>query len=233
MATLGKPKDVQDKYRFQVLRDQHGREWGTTIELSTGDPTGPMDPRFKAPLYPPQRFVKVDSRKDYGRANIDYAGWAGAIRQARDHWRKELLDHATAMYGDAAAQKMDETPLPAALAAKVGRPPEPLEPILAAEHGDKWVLGLTTDRPGWADLFFPKATKKRADDLPAELAFLKHGQPQEATTDTSPESYPVMYAPGRWRLSDGSTVRGKKVDALKAQEALAVPSGAVHASWGG
>ena len=33
-------------------------------------------------------------------------------------------------------------------------------------------------------------------------------------------TYPVMYAPGRWKLSDGSKLQGKKVKAVRAEKAL-------------
>lgn len=243
MATIfGKPPDVQDKRRFQKLLDQHGREWGATIELKTGDPTGLIDPRFKAPLYPPPRFLKVDSRKEYGRVEIDYDGWIGMLRRAWEHYNTELLQAARAMYGDAAAQKVEERPLPPALLAHVGPAPEFVEPVLAAKAGDPWILGLSNVRPKWADRFMPvKAKRSQASD---ELAFMRAEAPQEVpetaggrvASTASAEGYPVMYAPGRWRLSDGSTVQGKKADAVKAQDALsepAVPVGTIHSSWSG
>lgn len=227
MGMFGKPQDQQDKRRYMKLVDQHGREWGANIELKTGDPTGTIDPKFKAPIYPPARYLKVDSRREYGRVTIDYTGWAGMLRRAWTHWNTQLQKKARQMYDAAAAEKLENPP--PALLAEVGISPEPIEPVLAAEHGDPWVLGLTTERPPWADLFFPERPKKAADELPDELAFLNHGKEPEADggPDTSQE-FPVNYAPGRWELSDGSKMQGKKADAVAAQEALAV----THPSWG-
>jgi len=43
----------------------------------------------------------------------------------------------------------------------------------------------------------------------------------EAGVEAPPEvTYPVMYAPGRWKLSDGSKLQGKKVKAVRAEKAL-------------
>ena len=230
MASIfGKPPDVQDKRRFQKLIDQHGREWGATIELKTGDPTGLIDPHFTAPIYPPPRYMKVDSRKEYGRVHIDYDGWIGMVRRAREEYDTRLLQAASALYGEAAAQKIEERPLPPALVAHVGVAPDYVEPVLAAKAGDPWILGLSQVRPKWADRFLPIRPKRArgADDL----SFMDEGAPEVAPKAES-VTYPHMYGPGLWRLSDGSTVKGKKVEAVAAQEALAVPT-TVHSSWSG
>ena len=43
----------------------------------------------------------------------------------------------------------------------------------------------------------------------------------EAVVEAPPKvTYPVMYAPGRWKLSDGSKLQGKKVKAVRAEKAL-------------
>jgi hypothetical protein len=226
--SIFKNTDVQDKRRWQELKDQHGRTWGCVIELKTGDPTGPIEMREprKAPLRVPPQFLRVDSRKNFGAITIDYHGWKGMLSRAWERWRGELLQAARKMYGDSAAEKVENPP--PALVAEVGVSPEPLEPVLAAEHGDPWVLGLSDVRPPWANLFFPVRPKRAEGALPDELAFLNHGKQPEEEPEAEPDvEYPVMYAPGRWRLSNGTTVQGKKVDAQKAENALL----ATHESW--
>ena len=215
--SIYKPASQPDKRRPMKLMDQHGREWFATIELATGDPTGPVDPRFKAPILPPPAYIKVDSRKEYGRVDIDYDGWAQMLRSAHEHWRRELTQNANRMYGDAAAEKIESPPPP--LIDVVGRAPEAVEPVLAAQHGDPWILGLTDERPGWADLFFPLIEKK-ATDLPDELAFLQHGAEPEV-------EYPIDNGSGWWTLSDGEKIRGNREKAEGAQAALLAA-----ASWG-
>ena len=41
-----------------------------------------------------------------------------------------------------------------------------------------------------------------------------------ANVTTEPASFPLMYAPGRWRLSNGTVMQGKKTDAEEAESAI-------------
>ena len=228
--SLYAPKDSQEDRRYQRLKDQHGRTWGCVIELSTGDPTGPIDllePK-SAPVLPAPRYMKVNSKTHYGELRIDYTGWKAMQRAAWEAYDKRMLAVANEMYGDAAPEKMEQKP--PALIAAVGVPPEPMERILAAEAGDPWALGLTAVRPDWADRFFPPDRPKvTASNRPAELAFLDYKKPGTPETEKPADTeYPTMYAPGRWRLSDGTTMQGKKAEAVAAEAALKAP----HPSWG-
>lgn len=225
------PKDTQDERRYQRLRDQHGRLWGCVIELKTGDETGGfdlLDPR-SAPLMPPKPFLKVDSVGDYGRLYIDYDAWIAKQDAAWEHYRTELLRRAQEMYGDAAPQKVEDPP--PALIAAVGIPPEPVEPILAAQAEDPWVLGMSPDRPAWADQFFTpeRGRQEQAND---RLAFMRGEQPKKAqTSDAKPHPHYVQPAGpgiGLWRLSDGTEVKGTKEEARAAEAELT----GVHPSWG-
>lgn len=242
--SLYKPKDTQKDRRYTKLRDQHGRTWGCVIELKSGDPSGPidlLDPKG-APLMPPPRFMKVNSQKNYGELFIDYDPWIAHQRQVIAAHDKRMMGIATQQYGDAAAEKIASPP--PALLHFAGPAPEPVEPILAAKAGDPWVLGFSDVRPKWADKYMP--VKPKAKAYSDDLAFMREEEPtdsangQEANQTESSGGYPVMYAPGRWRLSDGSTVQGKKADALKREGALtstlatSVSAGSnagVHQSW--
>lgn len=227
---LYNPKDTQDERRYQRLRDQHGRLWGCVIELKTGDPSGNidlLDPK-SAPLVPPVAFLKVDSHRNYGRLEIDYDGWIAKQDAAWDHYRSEMLRRAQDMYGDAAPQKVEDPP--PALIAAVGIPPQPVEPILAAQAEDPWVLGLSEDRPSWADKFFaPKRDRQQARS--DRLAFMQGADPQAPQSDEKP--FPRYVQPagqgiGLWALSDGTEIKGTKEDARAAESEL---TGA-HPSWG-
>lgn len=241
--SLYKPKDTQKDRRYTKLKDQHGRTWGCVIELKTGDPSGPIDllEPNGAPLMPPPRFMKVNSQKAYGELFVDYDGWIGHQRHAIEAHRKRMMGIATQQYGDSAAEKIDNPP--PALLHFAGPSPEPVEPILAAKAGDPWVLGFTDVRPKWADKYMPAKAKAKA--YSDDLAFMREdadesANDQGAPTSTASEGYPVMYAPGRWRLSDGSTMQGKKADALEAENAVKLATSVsvgsapgVHETWGG
>lgn len=243
--SLFKQKDSQNERRWQWLTDQHGRAWGCTIELSTGDPTGPIDlynekngRPMRAPVMPPVKFLKVDSKKAHGELHVDYRGWKAEIQRAWSEYNRRMLGYATQMYKDDAAQKVDDPP-PALLAA-VGLPPQKIEPVEAAEYGDPWALGLTDVRPDWADLFMaPEHTiVKRAErkGRPAFLDYKKEaednpGRADETQAPATAESYPLFVkSAGRgvsaWKLSDGSEFIGKKEDAIGAEAAVDP-----HPSW--
>ena len=250
MSVFGKERDQQEERTYQVYLDQHGREWGAVIELAkrSNEPVGPIDPRFRAPFMPPQKYVTTDAKKRHGRILIDYERWVEDLRAAHEAYRMALHDCAVAMYGDQAAAKV-ENPTPAMLHA-VGKQPEPVGPVLLAQRGDRWILGLTNELPAWAtadsrpawvdDLVRPKPKKRTQNapegDLPAELAFLKDVEPR-ATNETRPGQsdaetngearggYPAyVRSAGRgtsvWKLSDGSEFTGKKDAAIEAEADL-------------
>lgn len=229
-----KPKDTQEDRRYQRLHDQHGRLWGCVIELKTGDPSGPIDllePR-KAPIMPPPAHMKVDSQRDYGVLTIDYQGWRAERERAWDQYNQRLTLVAQDMYADDVVASKIEDP-PPALIARVGLPPERIEPVLAAEAGDEWVLGLTTERPDWADLFFPPERQPTPTSRTSELAFLdfKKQDKQEGKEGPTSEFPAYVKGAGRgaalWTLSDGSEFKGTKDEARAAETAL---TGA-HPSW--
>lgn len=248
--SIGKQKDSQDDRRWQWLTDQHGRTWGCTIELATGEPTGPLDlyldgKVYQAPVMPPARFLKTNSKREHGRLKIDYKGWKDMLERAHEEYDRRVLGIAQTMYKDGAARAIKERE--PALFAIAGLPPEPVGPIEVAEAGDPWMLGLTEQRPDWADapnrpewvdMFFrvqPKVARKR----PASLAFLDYkkdtdspGRVDETQAPVSTESYPLYVksagrGTGLWQLSNGENVKGTKDEAQAAEAGLDV-----HESWG-
>ena len=244
MSIFGKERDQQEERTYQRYLDQHGREWGAVIELAktSNEPVGPIDPQFKAPWLPDQKYLKTNSKKHHGRLHIDYERMAADRRQALDAFDKTMFEAATLMYGDQAAAHV-ENPTPALLLA-VGQPPQPVGPVLLAQRGDPWILGLTTElpawatapnRPAWVDALVapkPKAQRKAEADgeLPPELEFLKEMTPR--TSDSRGQSsvtqgeadggYPAyVRAAGRgigvWKLSSGAEFKGSKADAVEAE----------------
>lgn len=263
MSIFGKERDQQEERTFQFYLDQHGREWGAVIEMAktSNEPVGPIDPRFKAPFLPPQKYLRTNSKKHHGRIVIDYDRWVNDLRAAHEAYNKTMFEHATVMYGDQAAAHV-EKPTPALLLA-VGSPPQPVAPVLLCQRGDPWLLGLTTElpawataanRPAWVDALVspkPRARAQAAEsELPPELAFLKNMQPKaednrgqsNATQGEADGGYPAyVRGAGRgvsvWKLSNGSEFKGSKADAVEEEAELqsmaeSVSTGPdVHASW--
>lgn len=155
-----------DKRRAMRFTDQHGRKWTGSIELDSGLPSGPIRPfDFEPPLPVPQEFIEYN-KLEPNNIRINYAKWLAALEEAKRRWEQKLINRAERMYGDQAG-KYIKNPSQELLAA-VGPEPLPPEPVQAAASGNKWVLGLTPVKPGWAKAFFPDdkplrpATRTRA-----------------------------------------------------------------------
>ena len=119
--------------------EQHGSKYHATIEVKTGDPCGLIEPQFQAPLMPPQQFLKRVPRRPYS-LQIDYAAWKAETREAWREWQKQGRDTARKLHGDAYNA---DRPFTGEILDIIGPAPTPIDPIIAAEQGNKWVLGLT------------------------------------------------------------------------------------------
>jgi hypothetical protein len=120
--------------------DQHGRMYHATIETKTGDPCGLIEPLYTAPLMVPQQYLKRVPRQPY-TLNIDYTAWKADVRGGWADWQKAGRDHARKLHGDAYDPRR---PFTEEILSIIGPPPQAIDPIIAAEQGNKWVLGLTT-----------------------------------------------------------------------------------------
>lgn len=164
--------------RYQIFRDQHDRKWGAFIEIKTGDPTCTIDPLgWLAPLMPPQKYIEVvrdqsSGLAEAGRLVINYAAWIRDLRQGEADYMERLHFFATSLYGERAGE-MTRNP-PAELRRYMrGEPPE-WQPVYGAMKGDPWMLGQSSEKPGWAERYFrPKALVTGLDlglDLDPEVA---------------------------------------------------------------
>lgn len=123
-----------------TFQDQHGREYYASIELRTGDPTGLIEPLFRAPLMPPQKYLSRRNKKRPYDIEVDYVAWKRDVRARRREWEKEGRQLAQKMHGS----KFDpREAFTMEVLDVIGPPPEAIEPIIAAEQGNRWVLGLT------------------------------------------------------------------------------------------
>ena len=190
--------DQRRKRAYAMYTDQHGRAWGAVIENKTGDPCGPLEPQFSAPLQADQKYITVNSRQR--KLEIRYPEIISDIENAQADWDKALRNYARQSYGDAAPAAIQNPP--PALLDMVGPKPNGLgarEPWEAAMVGNKWILGLTDTKPEWAEEFYPEA------QAPIEPRVL-------TITNSYPDAdeevtYPKWGGPQKgWGLSDGSYV---------------------------
>jgi hypothetical protein len=135
---------------------------------------------WTAPLMPEGPYVKIKPFTAELSIEIDYTAWLNDLREAHRDWERIKTQFAQAMYGDAMAQYV-ETPSQALLA-QAGPKPFPLEPIIAAQQGNKWILGLSKVDTKNIGQYLPKKTDLSAfnfadDDEPVFQA-------DEAVVDT-------------------------------------------------
>lgn len=155
--------------RYRVFKDQHGRKWGATIDTTTNDPVENLKPHggWKAPWLPSHDSVKLVHNETEGTASVDlgYANRKAQLRQAHKAWNERLLKIGYQRGGD---DFDPQNPSPAVLF-EVGPKPLPIEPVIAAENNDPWILGFSPTMPAWARPFFVKA-------LPDEAAFMAEAE---------------------------------------------------------
>ncbi len=144
-------RSQRDFRRSQNMTDQHGREWFATIELKTGHPCGLIQPKFTAPLDVPQQYLTINLEKPY-ELIIAYDPWIASLRAAWTARAAHLRSVGLAVHGD---KYNPEKPSREQLEI-VGPPPQPVEPVIAAKQGNKYVLGLTEKMPDWAKPYFIK-----------------------------------------------------------------------------
>lgn len=165
MADLAETSHPQrDKRTYVEAKDQHGRLWENVIDISAKPKPGPVstwNPKgWTAPLIPDQKYIRW-SPDNMFVVTINYRQWKEDRKLAWEEWVSELHQRAAEMSpGDAGASLIGkstalyEDASPALLRA-VGKKRLPVEPVIAAEQGNSWVLGKTTRVDQRLIQFFP------------------------------------------------------------------------------
>lgn len=173
-----------DQRRPATFYDHHGRPWHASVEKSTGEPVGLLEPLFAAPWIPPQSAVRTIPDQP-GKLTIDYDKLIAEREEALLEWNRETVRLGRELYGSQFEVNGD---LPPELRQIVGKPPESVVPILAAKQGkSRWILYGEGHMPKWAEPFFRLETREAAtygdveytDDEPAEAPAPKRGKPAE------------------------------------------------------
>jgi hypothetical protein len=151
------------KRRGKRLIDRHRRGWFATTEIKTGDPVGMIEPQFQAPLIPPQVYLRLypEAASRPNDLIIDYDRWIADNMRAR----KARLDKAREIARKHFVDAYDPNkPIATWILDLVEPEPEPLEPIIAAKQGNRYVLGLTKRvDERLAHFFAPKESPMDAD----------------------------------------------------------------------
>lgn len=197
--------DQRAKRAYAIYTDQHGRAWGSVIENKTGDPCGPLEPQFHAPLRIEDKYITVNSRQR--RIVIRYADKIRDINDANTAWDTQMRAYARKEYGDKAGDAMKNPP-PGLLDLVGPKPFEKKEPYEAAMTGNKYVLGLSPDKPEWAKEFFPD-TPVYVTQKAAELKITnEYPDAEEERAEQHEEETPLLKWAGKagWRLPNGDVV---------------------------
>lgn len=156
------PQILERTYR--KAKDQHGRSWGANIHGRTHDPVDPLQAQgWTAPWLPAPKYVQWRYDAEDGRYSvvIDYARNIRDDQEALRQWNAELMRVGTAING----QTFNAARPSAEVLHRVGpKPEDPRIPMLAA-RGDAWLLGLSPERPAWADRLFPRVVADPLADL--------------------------------------------------------------------
>lgn len=185
---MAKKADQALQRRYQFFRDPHNREWGAVVEISTGHPLGAWSPRFEAPLRPDAKFLSIDDRRP-GRIQIRYDDWLQERREARKAYVDKCKRYGFNKFGalfdptrifDPSASFYED------VRDYAGPPPKPVEPVLAAKQGNRWVLGLLNP-----DGSVPLMPEKLAPHFvtapdPVESFGDEYAEPAESIVDDPP-----------------------------------------------
>lgn len=148
---MGRKRSLQAERRKPMIwTDQHGREWAASAEMPDLEPCTPLVPNgWRAPILPPPQFIKPVHRG--GRVTneraIDYVAWRLHQGELQARHEEERRYHASRMFPNSWARELqDNNPL---IAQEAGPAPYAVDFVVAAELGNKWVLGLSDRKPSW------------------------------------------------------------------------------------
>jgi len=197
--------DQSRKRSYAIYTDQHGRAWGAIIENKTGDPCGPLEPQFHAPVLPLDKFVTINSRQR--KLTIRYADIILDKEDADTAWEASLREYARKLYDDKAPGAI-EHPTPALIDLVGPKPKGRREIWEAAMQGNKWILGFDAKKPAWAEEFFPTAAQEqKRREVKVTRTYPDADEEPEGFTIQAPVKYPRWDGPKTgWQLSDGSFV---------------------------
>lgn len=134
------PEDRIHKVRAARFYDQHDRKFSATVDKKNGSPigNGPQPSGWRPPWMPTQEWFRYFEQDDPTRFRIDYDAMLQDRIAAHEQYDREWNDFAVAQGWD----PKDEDKA-GRIIAKVGKRPQPIELVVAAMQGNKYILGLT------------------------------------------------------------------------------------------
>lgn len=139
--------------RYVRKKDQHGRRWGMSVEGLDGGRCGSMElqwPRGKArpPILPPDQWMRHAKPQPGGDPDeftenlvfIDYPAWKNDIRTAWVDLTKRVHEEYAKRNIECDWSPTGTAPMRMDVREIVGPDPDPIEPVLACEQGNRWAI---------------------------------------------------------------------------------------------
>lgn len=152
-ASTRRPGTVYDDHISP--RFPKGRPWSASIDKKSGLPTGNLSPKgWSAPWYPPVTLFRF-SDEDPTRFIIAYDELLNERVEAHAEYQTQKEQSAVSRGWDPNSEEKQ-----AVLESLIGKPPLPVEPIVAAMQGNSWMLGLTDKVDPRLEPFVRKQSRK-------------------------------------------------------------------------
>ena len=159
----GLDNDQASTRRPGTIYDQHvsarfpkGRPWSADIDKKSGYPVGLVSPKgWRAPWFPDTSTFKY-SEDEPNRFTIPYEEILNERLQAHAEYQTMKEQSAVSRGWDPSSEEKQ-----AVLESLIGKPPLPIEPIVAAMQGNAWMLGLTDKVDHRLEPFVRKLTRKQ------------------------------------------------------------------------
>lgn len=89
---MAREKTQADFRKMHNATDQWGREYLVTIEIASGDPTGPINQNYTDPLNTPQKYLRVPRHAPY-TVEIDYSLWVAELKERNADWESIFAEY--------------------------------------------------------------------------------------------------------------------------------------------
>lgn len=149
---ISRNSNFRAQSRYAEWKDQHGRLWRVNFHPKNMLWTCPPTLRdARPPLDGEQDYVEpmLDDRKEpiAGQLYVNHRKWRQAISTRDAEWKDAMRENAKKMYPSNVGEALRNPPID--LLVETGPGPAPVEIVEAMEAGNKWALGLSTQRPKW------------------------------------------------------------------------------------
>lgn len=215
----------RDKRTHIEALDPHGRKWGAVVDIAAKPKPGPCSPwaplGWSAPLIPEQKYLQwsPDSMFTLG---INYTQMKADRKEARENWLTEFhkiasemnpRDAGASLIGNSRKDYEDASP---ALLRAVGPKAPAIEPVIAAEQGNGWILGKTQTPDPRLTPFFPVRVAETFDFRDTEVDYSDPVEPENAHVRQTWNEFVAEQMKAGKSMAEAAVVWNEMKDAIAA-----------------